>query len=161
MCGQVRSKVLDSRPTQASSQIRRRRECLACQARFTTHEVVETAPLLVIKRDGKKEEFSREKLVSDIRKASEKRPISTVSIERMVDSITAELSSSMLREIPYQIVGDMVLEKLLSLDKIAYIRFSSVYKDFKDPRDFLLELEHLFNLQIESDSKVTSHGEEP
>jgi len=79
----------------------------------------------------------------------------------MVDSITAELSSSMLREIPYQIVGDMVLEKLLSLDKIAYIRFSSVYKDFKDPRDFLLELEHLFNLQIESDSKVTSHGEEP
>jgi len=109
--------------------------------------VVETTPFLVIKRDGRREEFSREELLDGLKKAAEKRPIPVSRLEQLVDSIHTELSSSLVHEVPFQVIGEMVLERLLELDKIAYVRFASVYKRFEDPRDFLLELEHLFNLE--------------
>ena len=150
VCGHNDSKVIDSRPTHEFSQVRRRRECLACQTRFTTYEILEVTPLLVIKKDGRREEFSRDKLVGGLRRACEKRPVPLDVLERVVDSIASELANSMVREVPFQVIGEMVLERLLAIDKIAYVRYASVYKDFKDPRDFLLELEHLFDLQAKA-----------
>ena len=147
VCGHTDSKVIDSRPTHEFTQVRRRRECLACQSRFTTYEILEVTPVLVIKKDGRREEFSRDKLLAGLRRACEKRPVPLEALERVVDSIATELANSMVREVPYQVIGEMVLERLLEVDKIAYVRYASVYKDFKDPRDFLLELEHLFELQ--------------
>jgi transcriptional repressor NrdR len=150
VCGHQDSKVIDSRPTHDNTQIRRRRECLACQSRFTTYEILEVTPLLVIKKDGRREEFSREKLLGGLMRSCEKRPIPLGTLEKLVDSIATELGNSMVREVPFQVIGEMVLERLLEIDKIAYVRYASVYKDFKDPRDFLLELEHLFNLQAKT-----------
>lgn len=147
VCGHTDSKVIDSRPTHEGTQVRRRRECLACQSRFTTYEILEVTPLSVIKKDGHREEFSRDKLLAGLRRACEKRPVPLDTLERLVDSIATELANSMVREVPFQVIGEMVLERLLAVDKIAYVRFASVYKDFKDPQDFLFELEHLFDLQ--------------
>jgi transcriptional repressor NrdR len=147
MCGHLESKVVDSRPSHNNDRIRRRRECLACQTRFTTYEAVEVQPLSVIKRDGQREEFSREKLLGGLRRACQKRPVPLPVLEQLVDSIANELANNLVREVPVQVIGDMALERLLEIDKIAYVRFASVYKDFKDPRDFLYELEKLFNLE--------------
>lgn len=164
VCGHTDSKVIDSRPTHEFTQVRRRRECLACQSRFTTYEILEVTPLLVIKKDGRREEFSRDKLLAGLRRACEKRPVPLDTLERVVDSISTELANSMVREVPFQVIGEMVLERLLEVDKIAYVRYASVYKDFKDPRDFLLELEHLFNLQAtaahKSATELTAAGTE-
>lgn len=161
VCGHNDSKVIDSRPTHELTQVRRRRECLACQSRFTTYEILEVTPLLVIKKDGRREEFSRDKLVAGLRRACEKRPVPLDALERVVDGINAELANSMVREVPFQVIGEMVLERLLEIDKIAYVRYASVYKDFKDPRDFLLELEHLFELQQQKAAEAAAELEPP
>ena len=129
-CGYADSKVVDSRDTELS--VRRRRQCLACQARFTTYERVQAASLFVIKKDGRREEFSRDKLLSGIRKACEKRPLPTGAIEKLVDDIEAELYRLGKPEIPSELIGDMVMEHLKKLDHIAYIRFASVYREFTD-----------------------------
>jgi len=129
-CGYEDSKVIDSRDVNEA--IRRRRECLECGARFTTYERLQAATLLVIKKDGRREEFNREKIISGIRKACTKRPISQETIERMVDEIEARLRKSGKGEVAASVIGDMVMEGLRQLDGIAYIRFASVYRDFAD-----------------------------
>jgi transcriptional repressor NrdR len=113
-------------------------------------------PLFVLKRDGRREAFSREKLANDIRQATLKRPISKETVELMVDGISADLGDSLVKEIPFRIIGDMVLERLLSVDKIAYMRFACLYRDFKDPGDFLLELEHLFKIELDATDEPRS-----
>lgn len=160
-CGHNDSKVIDSRPTHEFTQVRRRRECLACQTRFTTYEILEVTPLLVIKKDGRREEFARDKLLGGLRRACEKRPVPLDALERVVDGIHAELANSMVREVPFQVIGEMILERLLEIDKIAYVRYASVYKDFKDPQDFLLELEHLFELQQQKTAESVAELEPP
>ena len=129
-CGYEDSKVIDSR--NVSNSIRRRRECLKCHNRFTTYERVELPSLFVIKKDLRREEFSREKLLSGVRKACEKRPLPTGSIEKVVDDIEAELYQSGKAEVRSSVIGEMVMEKLKKLDYIAYIRFASVYRPFTD-----------------------------
>lgn len=116
---------------------------MACRTRFTTHEILETVPLQVIKRDGRREEFSRQKLLAGLVKASEKRPIDLASLESLVDRITLELANRMEREIPFQELGDGVLRHLRTLDPVAYVRYASVFKAFQEPADFLRELENL------------------
>jgi len=129
-CGYADSKVVDSRDNELS--VRRRRQCLACQARFTTYERVQAASLFIIKKDGRREEFSRDKLLSGIRKACEKRPLPTGTVEKLVDDIEAELFRLGRPEISSSLIGDMVMERLKELDQIAYIRFASVYREFAD-----------------------------
>ncbi len=129
-CGYEDSKVIDSRDVNEG--VRRRRECLGCDARFTTYERVQTVALLVIKKDGRREEFSREKLIAGIRKACAKRPVSQETIEQMVDDIEDRLRKSGKGEVATSIIGDMVMERLRQLDGIAYIRFASVYRAFAD-----------------------------
>ena len=129
-CGHQDSKVIDSRD--ANDGIRRRRECLRCGRRFTTHERLQPASLFVIKKDGRREEFNRDKLLTGIRKACEKRPLPTGAIEKLIEDIEAELYQTGKAEIPGTVIGDMVMERLKSLDNIAYIRFASVYRPFTD-----------------------------
>jgi len=129
-CGYEDSKVIDSRDVNEA--VRRRRECLECGSRFTTYERVQTAALLVIKKDGRREEFSREKLIAGIRKACAKRPVSQETIEQTVDDIEAQLHKLGKGEVATSIIGDMVIERLRQLDGIAYIRFASVYRAFAD-----------------------------
>ncbi len=129
-CGYPDSRVIDSR--EVNEGIRRRRQCLSCGARFTTYERMQSASLFVVKKDGRREEFSRDKLLSGIRKACEKRPLPTGSVDKVVDDIEAELYHLGKPEIPGAVIGDMVMERLKSLDYIAYIRFASVYREFTD-----------------------------
>jgi len=129
-CSYADSKVVDSRDTDLS--VRRRRQCLACQARFTTYERVQAASLFVIKKDGRREEFSRQKLLGGIRKACEKRPLPTGTVEKLVDDMEAELFRLGRPEVSSTLIGDMVMERLKDLDQIAYIRFASVYREFAD-----------------------------
>jgi transcriptional repressor NrdR len=131
-CSFSDSKVIDSRDVDQG--VRRRRQCLNCQARFTTYERLQPASLFIIKKDQRREEFSREKLLSGIRKACEKRPLPTGTVERLVDELEAELYRLGKTEVPSTLVGDMVMEKLKGLDNIAYIRFASVYREFADIR---------------------------
>lgn len=137
------------------TQIRRRRECMACKARFSTHEILETVPLQVIKRDGRREEFSRQKLLTGLLRASEKRPIAVATLESLMDSITMELANRLEREVPFQVIGDRVLAHLRGLDKIAYVRFASVYKSFQEPEDFLKELESLLTDPVPQPAETT------
>jgi len=129
-CGDVNSKVIDSRDVNEG--VRRRRQCLACEARFTTYERVQPASLFVIKKDGRREEFNRDKLLAGVRKACEKRPLPTGAVDKLVDDIEAELYGLGKSEVPSVVVGDMVMDSLKSLDYIAYIRFASVYREFTD-----------------------------
>jgi transcriptional repressor NrdR len=129
-CGYADSKVVDSRDTELS--VRRRRQCLACRARFTTYERVQAASLFVIKKDGRREEFSRDKLLNGMRKACEKRPLPTGTVEKLVDDIEAELFRLGRPEVSSSLIGDIVMERLKELDQIAYIRFASVYREFAD-----------------------------
>ena len=140
-CGHQDSKVTDSRT--AEDGIRRRRECLRCGLRFTTYERVQSAALQVIKRDGRREEFNRDKLTRGIRQASAKRPLPTGAIEKVVDDIEAELQKLGRAEVPTSLVGEMVMQRLRQLDRIAYIRFASVYRDFADIDNFREEIEAL------------------
>lgn len=144
-CGFYESKVIDSRPTEESSSIRRRRECLKCQKRFTTYEKLETISLAVIKRDMSRQQYDRNKVLSGIMHACEKRPISLAQMEKIVDDIEGDLYQSMIREVDSNTIGEKVMEKLKYLDEVAYVRFASVYKRFNDVNTFMAELEGLIN----------------
>ncbi len=134
-CGYIDSKVVDSRPT--DSRIRRRRECINCGYRFTTYEMVENIPLMVIKKDNSIEPFNREKLIDRILRAAVKRPVNVGIIEDMVESIVQELKNKLIREVPSDKIGEMVLHRLKDVDVVAYIRFASVYREFSDIDSFL------------------------
>ena len=142
-CGYTDSRVVDSRPADDDSSIRRRRECLSCQNRFTTYEKIETLPLLVIKKDRTRELFDKNKLLSGIIKACHKRPVTMEQMEEVATEIEAELQNSLTREISSQRIGVLVMDKLKSLDPVAYVRFASVYREFKDLDTFMRELEQL------------------
>ena len=138
-CGYEESKVIDSRPADDGERIRRRRECLGCNKRFTTHEVIETVPLIVVKRDKSRETFDRNKLTSGILRACEKRPVSIDSIDAIVDDIETKLQNSLDREVTSKAIGEYVMEHLKNLDEVAYVRFASVYRQFKDLNTFMDE----------------------
>ena len=144
-CSYEESKVIDSRPTDEGERIRRRRECLNCQKRFTTYEIIESLPIVVIKKDKSREVFNRDKLVNGMLKACEKRPVSINDIERAVDDIEAKLQNSLDREVTSDAIGELVMDKLKSLDEVAYVRFASVYRQFKDISTFMDELSKLLN----------------
>ena len=142
-CGFEESKVIDSRPADEGERIRRRRECLKCGKRFTTHEVIETVPIVVVKRDKSREVFDRAKLTAGILRACEKRPVSVQQIEKMVDAIEAQLQSSLDREVTSMTIGELTMEQLKGVDEVAYVRFASVYRQFKDINTFMEELNKL------------------
>lgn len=142
-CGNQDDKVIDSRASREGSTIRRRRECLGCNHRFTTYEEIEREGLMVIKRDGRREEFSRDKLLSGLRKACQKRPISPKVIEELADKIADELSDKYDREVPGMAVGERVMEALRDIDKVAYVRFASVYRRFEEATEFVREVNKL------------------
>lgn len=142
-CGNSESKVLDSRPSADNTSIRRRRECLACQKRFTTFETIENVTFVVVKKNGNREIFDRTKLVNGMIRACEKRPVSVKQIENAVNEIEAYLQSSMRSEVPSTEIGELVMEKLKLLDEVAYVRFASVYRQFKDINTFMEELKKL------------------
>lgn len=142
-CGNKDTKVIDSRPGKIEFEIRRRRECLECIRRFTTYERLEQIPFMIVKKDNRREEFSREKILSGIMKACEKRAISMDQIESMVDDIELGLREGSDREIPSKAVGEKIIEALKKLDDVAYVRFASVYREFKDVADFIEELKGL------------------
>ncbi|MEW6170697.1 MAG: transcriptional regulator NrdR [Candidatus Omnitrophota bacterium] len=139
-CGQVEDKVVDSRMGSDSLSIRRRRECLGCGKRFTTYEYIEEAPLMVIKKDGRREMFDRKKILAGITKACEKRPISIEKMEELVDSVERTIIKKFDREVNSKDVGELVMEGLSKLDEVAYVRFASVYRQFKDVSQFMQEL---------------------
>ncbi|ACL69675.1 transcriptional regulator NrdR [Halothermothrix orenii] len=142
-CHHLESKVVDSRYTKEHTSIRRRRECLNCGERFTTYERIEDIPLMVIKRNGQREFFDRNKLLTGIMKSCEKRPIPQEKIEQVVDDIEKELNNKMKQEIASTEIGEMVMERLKDIDEVAYVRFASVYRQFKDVNKFKQELERL------------------
>jgi transcriptional repressor NrdR len=142
-CGHEEDKVVDSRSSKEGRAVRRRRECLACQKRYTTYEYVEQVPLMVVKRDGKREPFDRQKLLLGVVTACKKRPITTEMIEGLVDDIERELEGLELKEVNSIELGEKVMNKLQDLDQVAYVRFASVYRKFKDTKEFLREIEEL------------------
>ncbi len=144
-CGYEESKVVDSRPTDEGSRIRRRRECLKCQKRFTTYEVIESLPIIVVKKDESRESFDRNKLINGMLRACEKRPISIAEIEKATDEIEAVLQNSLDREVSSDTIGALVMDKLKSIDEVAYVRFASVYRQFKDINTFRDELAKLLS----------------
>lgn len=144
-CGFEESKVIDSRSADDGERIRRRRECLKCGKRFTTHEVIESVPLVVIKRDKSRESFDRNKLMGGLFRACEKRPVSVSQIEAMVNSIESKLQSGLDREVTSQTIGEYAMEELKSVDEVAYVRFASVYRQFKDINTFMEELNKLLS----------------
>jgi len=148
-CGYSESKVIDTRPTDEGERIRRRRECLKCEKRFTTYEVIETTPLMVIKRDGSREVFSRDKLLSGMIKSCEKRPVSLSSLEDAVGDIMVTLQNRLEREVPSTLIGELCMEKLKGIDQVAYVRFASVYRQFKDINSFLEELKKILEYEKE------------
>ena len=142
-CGFSESKVIDSRPTDDSNSIRRRRECLSCGKRFTTYETVESVPLVVVKKDGSRQSFDRSKILGGLIKACEKRPVPLETLEKAVTDIEQKLLGSMEREIPSERVGELVMEQLKTIDQVAYVRFASVYRQFQDIDSFMAELNKL------------------
>ena len=142
-CGCQDDKVIDSRASREGATIRRRRECAACQYRFTTYEEVEHEGLMVLKRDGRHEEFSREKLLSGIRKACQKRPVSPKAMDELVDHIVASVTVKFEAEVPGEYIGTMVMAGLRELDEVAYVRFASVYRRFAEATDFVQEVKKL------------------
>jgi len=139
-CGYVETKVIDSRPTEDSASIRRRRECLKCMKRFTTYETVENIPVLVIKNDGSREPFNKRKILNGLLRACEKRPVSLIELELLVDDIEKSVYNSLDQEITSKKVGEMVMNKLRDVDEVSYVRFASVYRQFKDINTFMDEL---------------------
>ncbi len=142
-CGFEESKVIDSRPTDEGEKIRRRRECLACAKRFTTYEMIESLPIIVIKRDRSREPFNRDKLMNGMLRACEKRPVSIEDIEHAIDDIEATIQNSLDREVTSEKIGELSMEKLKEIDEVAYVRFASVYRQFKDVSTFMDELSKL------------------
>lgn len=139
-CGYSESKVIDSRPTDEGERIRRRRECLNCAKRFTTYEVIETVPVVVVKKDKAREAFDRNKLLNGLLRACEKRPVPLETLERIVDEIETLLQNSLDREVPSTLIGTYAMDKLKKVDEVAYVRFASVYREFKDINTFMDEL---------------------
>lgn len=139
-CGYEESKVIDSRPTDEGERIRRRRECMQCAKRFTTYEIIESVPILVVKKDKSREAFDREKLLRGMMRACEKRPVTMDTIEKAVTEIEVSLQNSLDREVSSVKIGELVMEKLKEIDEVAYVRFASVYKHFKDINAFMDEL---------------------
>ena len=152
-CGYNESKVIDSRPAEEGATIRRRRECLACAKRFTTYEIIERMPLVVVKRDGSRQSFDKVKLINGMVRACEKRPVPLGKLEQVADDIEQELQSNLEREIRTVAIGEMVMSHLKELDEVAYVRFASVYRSFKDINTFMEELSKLLT---EGDSKNTA-----
>ena len=144
-CGFKESKVVDSRPAEEGSSIRRRRECLSYSKRFTTYETVESLPMVVVKRDGSRQTFDRRKLVNGMLRACEKRPVSVAQLEKLGEEIEQELQNSLEREISTEHVGELVMDKLKGVDEVAYVRFASVYRQFKDINTFMRELNKLLD----------------
>jgi len=142
-CGHDDSKVIDSRPTEEGVAIRRRRECIKCAQRFTTYEKVESLPIVVIKKDKTRELFNREKLLAGLTRACEKRPVETSTLDRLVDKIETDLQNTLKREVSTKEIGEKVMEGLKDIDEVAYVRFASVYRQFKDVTTFIAEVNKL------------------
>ena len=142
-CSFEESKVIDSRPTDEVQRIRRRRECLSCGKRFTTYEIIESLPIIVIKKDKSRETFNRDKLMTGLLRACEKRPVSIDTLDNMIDEIETTLQNSLDREVSSEKIGQLVMEKLKKIDEVAYVRFASVYRQFKDINTFMRELNKL------------------
>ena len=142
-CTYPESKVVDSRPADEGASIRRRRECLSCHKRFTTYETMESLPLIVIKKDGSRQSFDRNKVMAGLIRACEKRPVSYDTLENMVNEIEQVLQNKMEREIPSTEVGELVMDRLKKIDEVSYVRFASVYRQFKDINSFMTELSKL------------------
>ena len=142
-CGFSESKVVDSRPAEEGATIRRRRECLSCTKRFTTYEIIERLPLIVVKKDGSRQTFDKQKLINGMLRACEKRPVPLADLQAVADEIEQELQNSLEREIRTTEVGEMCMNGLKTLDEVAYVRFASVYRQFRDINTFMLELSKL------------------
>jgi len=142
-CVYAESKVVDSRPTEEGATIRRRRECLNCQKRFTTYEIIERLPTIVVKKDGSRQTFDKQKLINGMLRACEKRPVPLADIQTLADEIEMDLQNSLDREISSTDVGEMVMHGLKTLDEVAYVRFASVYRQFRDINTFMSELNKL------------------
>lgn len=149
-CGFSESRVIDSRPTDEGERIRRRRECMKCAKRFTTYEVIENVPIVVIKKDKSRETFDRSKLLNGLLRACEKRPVSMDTLEHIVDEIENLLQNSLDREVSSQRIGTYAMEKLKNVDEVAYVRFASVYRQFKDINSFMEELSKIINSKKDS-----------
>ena len=144
-CGYAESKVMDSRPTDEGSRSRRRRECLQCGKRFTTYEIIESLPIIVVKRDKSREAFDRDKLLTGMLRACQKRPVSIVTLEKVIDDIEAQIQNSLEREVTSRRIGEYAMEKLKDIDEVAYVRFASVYREFKDINSFHEEISRLMS----------------
>ncbi|NLO45854.1 MAG: transcriptional regulator NrdR [Clostridiales bacterium] len=144
-CGYEESKVIDSRPTDEGERIRRRRECISCGKRFTTYEVIESVPIIVVKKDKSREVFDRAKLFSGMLRACEKRPVSLETVEKTVAEIETVLQNSLDREVSSERIGQLAMDKLKDIDEVAYVRFASVYRQFKDINTFMDELAKLLS----------------
>ena len=142
-CGYRESKVVDSRPADEGASIRRRRECLSCEKRFTTYEKVETIPLIVIKKDNTREQYDRSKIEAGVLRACHKRPVSAQQITSLVDEVETDIFNREEREISSQVIGELLMNKLKDLDAVAYVRFASVYREFKDVNTFMDELKKM------------------
>ena len=142
-CGCTESKVIDSRPAEDGEKIRRRRECIECEKRFTTYEIIEQIPIMVVKRDGSREIFDSEKLLRGLVRATEKRPVTMDQLSGVINDIESEIRGNLDREVKSEVIGELVMEKLKKLDEVAYVRFASVYRQFKDINTFMDELQKL------------------
>ena len=144
-CGYSESKVIDSRPADEGASIRRRRECLSCSKRFTTYETVESLPMVVVKKDGSRQSFERQKVLGGMIRACEKRPVPLAELEKIASEIEQDIQNSMEREISTEVIGERVMERLRDVDQVAYVRFASVYRQFKDIDTFMAELNKLLS----------------
>jgi transcriptional repressor NrdR len=142
-CGHPESMVVDSRPTDDATAIRRRRECMNCQKRFTTYETIEQMPIMVIKKDGRRQLFDREKMMTGLQRACEKRPVPVKELDRLIKEIEMEIYNSLEQEVESEVIGELVMQKLKAIDEVAYVRFASVYRQFKDINTFRNELNRL------------------
>ncbi len=142
-CGYREDKVIDSRESKEGESIRRRRQCLSCERRFTTYERCDEVPYMVIKKDGRREKFDRQKVLNGLLRACEKRPVSMVKLAELVDAVETSVSESTDRELATTLIGEQLMERLRALDKIAYVRFASVYRDFQGVEEFLSELKNV------------------
>ncbi|NLY20026.1 MAG: transcriptional repressor NrdR [Tissierellia bacterium] len=144
-CGYIESKVVDSRPTDEGQTIRRRRECIECGKRFTTYEKIEKVPIMIVKKDGNRQAYDRNKILNGMIRACEKRPVPVSVIEESVDNIEKYIYNSMEKEFPSTLIGEMVMDELKNIDEVSYVRFASVYRQFKDINSFMDELKNILN----------------
>lgn len=159
-CGAIDSKVIDSRPTEDDEKIRRRRECLSCKKRFTTYEIIETVPLMVVKKDRSREAFDRQKLLNGMLRACEKRPVSYKELDSAVSRIEQSLLNSYDREVTSIHIGDLAMEQLKQMDDVAYVRFASVYRQFSDVNTFMDELKDMLDNRTKSAAQPRQEGAE-